>query len=151
VGITRWPSGSGGHDGGVTRRERPVLVYDGDCGFCTTSVRFVERRVRPDAEIVAFQFADLDALGTTARRAEYEVLWVGRGGQITGGAQAVAALLRHAGGPWWPLGALIRLAPFRWVAHGVYRLVANNRDRMPGGTAACALPAARRPGDQGAP
>jgi predicted DCC family thiol-disulfide oxidoreductase YuxK len=40
----------------------------------------------------------------------------------------------------------MRVPPLRWIAHGVYRLVANNRDRMPGGTAACKLPAAQRPG-----
>ncbi|GAA4101390.1 DUF393 domain-containing protein [Actinomadura miaoliensis] len=130
----------------MTRRERPVLVYDGDCGFCTTSVRFVERRVPTSARIVAFQFADLDALGTTAQRAEYEVLWVDRAGRVTGGAQAIARLLMDAGGVWWPLGAVLRVPPVRWIAHGVYRLVANNRHRMPGGTAACVLPAAQRPG-----
>ncbi|GLW67029.1 hypothetical protein Arub01_52720 [Actinomadura rubrobrunea] len=130
----------------MTRRERPVLVYDGDCGFCTASVRFVERHVPTSAQIVAFQFADLDALGTTAERAEYEVLWVDRSGRVSGGAQAIARLLMDAGGAWWPLGALLRVPPVRWIAHGVYRLVAANRHRMPGGTAACALPAAQRPG-----
>ncbi|GLZ10876.1 hypothetical protein Acsp04_11110 [Actinomadura sp. NBRC 104425] len=130
----------------MTRRERPVLVYDGDCGFCTTSVRFIERRIPTSAQIVAFQFADLDALGTTAERAEYEVLWVDRAGRVSGGAQAIARLLMDAGGPWRPVGAVLRVPPVRWIAHGVYRLVAANRHRMPGGTAACALPAAQRPG-----
>ncbi len=27
----------------MTRRDLPVLVHDGDCGFRTTSVRFAER------------------------------------------------------------------------------------------------------------
>jgi predicted DCC family thiol-disulfide oxidoreductase YuxK len=130
----------------MTGRERPVLVYDGDCGFCTSSVRFIERRIPTAAEIVAFPFAELDALGTTAERAEYEVLWVDRSGRVTGGAQAIARLLMDAGGVWWPLGAVMRVPPLRWIAHGVYRLVANNRHRMPGGTAACMLPAAQRPG-----
>jgi predicted DCC family thiol-disulfide oxidoreductase YuxK len=125
---------------------RPVLVYDGDCAFCTTAVHFIERRVRPRCEITPWQFADLDALGTTQRRAEYELLWVTPIGTIDGGAQAVARLLLSAGRGWAVLGALLSLPPLRWVAHGVYRLVANNRERMPGGTPACALPAAdRRP------
>jgi predicted DCC family thiol-disulfide oxidoreductase YuxK len=130
----------------MKRRERPVLVYDGDCGFCTTSVRFLERHIRTDATIVAYQFADLGDLGITAERAEYEVLWVDTEGRVTGGAQAVARLLMDAGGLWWPPGAIMRVPPFRWLAHGAYRLIANNRHRMPGGTAACMLPAAQRPG-----
>lgn len=133
---------------GMTRRERPVLVYDGDCGFCTASVRFLERRVPVDAEVVAFQFADLAALGTTQERAEHEVLWVDRAGRVSGGAEAIGRLLTAAGGMWRVPGVVMRTPPVSWLAHAVYRLVANNRQRMPGGTAACMLPAAQRPGAQ---
>ena len=39
-----------------------------------------------------------------------------------------------------PLGVLLLTPPFSWIAKAAYRWIANNRDRMPGGTAACALP-----------
>jgi predicted DCC family thiol-disulfide oxidoreductase YuxK len=124
---------------------RPVLLYDGDCGFCTTSARFIERHVPSKAEIVAYQFADLEALGTTADRASRELLWV-EGDRVRGGAQAVAGLLIDAGGLWRPLGLVIRVPPFRWIAAGVYHLITVNRFRLPGGTPACALPPRERPG-----
>lgn len=127
-------------------RTRPVLLYDGDCAFCTSSVHAAERLLRPGGEITPWQFADLDGLGVTRARAEHEVLWVTPVGTVYGGVQAVAKLLLHTGGAWAVPGALLTLPPLRWVAHGVYRLVADNRDRMPGGTPACALPADRRPG-----
>ncbi|MCW2905100.1 MAG: hypothetical protein JWO67_7365 [Streptosporangiaceae bacterium] len=130
----------------MLRRERPVLVYDGDCRLCRTSVRFVERHVPTSAEIVAFQSTDLDDLGTTRERAAHEVLWVDRGGHVYGGAQAVAKLLMDAGGPWWLLGVIARIPPFRWLAHAFYRLIADNRYRIPGGTAACGLPVRLRQG-----
>ncbi|TJZ97045.1 thiol-disulfide oxidoreductase DCC family protein [Actinacidiphila oryziradicis] len=123
----------------------PVLVYDGDCSFCTTSVRFAERRIRPHCNVVAWQFADLGSLGITQQRAEYEVLWVTPTGTVHGGSQAIAKLLLNAGRGWTLLGTLLALPPVRWLAHGTYRLIANNRERMPGGTAACALPADHRP------
>ena len=126
-------------------RTQAVLVYDGDCAFCTTSVRFVERRVRPRCEITPWQFADLEALGTTRQRAEYELLWITPAGHVRGGAEAVAALLRAGGGGWPVMGTLLTLPPVLWAARGVYRLVANHRDRLPGGTPVCALPADRRP------
>ncbi|MFJ2227018.1 thiol-disulfide oxidoreductase DCC family protein [Streptomyces halstedii] len=125
---------------------QPVLVYDGDCAFCTTSVTFLVRRLRPKCTVVPWQFADLDALGVTRRRAEYELLWITPGTTVYGGAQAVAKLLSKAGGAWAWLGAALTLPPVRWIAHGVYRLVAGNRHRLPGGSPACALPADRRPG-----
>ncbi|MDQ0792918.1 thiol-disulfide oxidoreductase DCC family protein [Streptomyces sp. B1I3] len=122
-------------------RTRPVLVYDGDCGFCTTSVKVVQRLLGPRCVTVPWQWADLEALGTTQQRAEHEVLWVTPAGPVYGGSEAVAKLLLRSRAGWPVLGALLTLAPLRWVAHGVYRLVADNRHRLPGGTAACALPA----------
>lgn len=68
------------HDGGV--RVRPVLIFDGDCGFCTTSVGVVQRLVRPRCEAVAWQHADLASLGVTAERARYEALWVTPHGRV---------------------------------------------------------------------
>jgi predicted DCC family thiol-disulfide oxidoreductase YuxK len=123
----------------------PVLLYDGDCGFCTRAARFLERHIPVRAEIVAFQFADLDALGTTTDRARRELLWI-EDGRVHGGARAVARLLAGAGGPWRLLGLTMGVPPFRWAAQGGYRLVAANRHRLPGGTPACRLPAAERPG-----
>ncbi|XRQ15919.1 thiol-disulfide oxidoreductase DCC family protein [Actinomadura welshii] len=123
----------------------PVLVYDGDCGFCTSSVRFIERHVPVQAAAVPFQSADLRALGTTVERAQREVLWVDRAGRVSGGAEAVGRMLTAAGGPWRALGVAVRIAPVSWAARAAYRLVAVNRHRLPGGTAACALPAAPGP------
>lgn len=124
-------------------RTRPVLVYDGDCAFCTTSVRYAERHIRPNCEVTPWQSADLASFGTTQQRAEHELLWFTPTDTVYGGAQAVARLLLSAGKGWAVLGALLVLPPVRWIAHGVYRLVANNRASMPGGTAACAVPADR--------
>jgi predicted DCC family thiol-disulfide oxidoreductase YuxK len=119
-----------------------VLIFDGDCGFCTMSVGVARRLVRPRCETVASQHADLASLGVTEERARYEALWVTPTGRVHGGAQAVAKLLLSAGGPWSVIGAVLTLPPVRWAAHGVYRLVADNRGRLPGGTAACAVPGA---------
>ncbi|WP_018658031.1 thiol-disulfide oxidoreductase DCC family protein [Actinomadura flavalba] len=119
---------------------RPVLVFDGDCGFCTSSVGFVRRRVPTPAAIVPYQRADLAALGVPRERAARELLYVDASGRVSGAAQAVARLLVGAGGVWRPLGLLLRVPPVSWLALGVYRLVAANRGRLPGGTPACALP-----------
>ncbi|PRX96069.1 thiol-disulfide oxidoreductase DCC family protein [Allonocardiopsis opalescens] len=135
----------------MAARTRPVLVYDGDCAICTRCVAFAERYVKADADIVAWQFADLAALGTTAERAEYEVLWVRKDGRVEGGSDAVGAVLLSSARPyWWPLGSLLRAAPLRPLMQRLYQLVAVNRHRLPGGTAACAMPAHLRPGAGGA-
>ncbi|MGY1857667.1 thiol-disulfide oxidoreductase DCC family protein [Modestobacter sp. SYSU DS0290] len=119
---------------------RPVLLFDGDCGFCQRVAGWAPRVLPADARVVSWQSADLTALGTTAERAAREVLWVRRSGRVDGGAQAVAHALLVARWPLPLLGFLLVLPPVRWVAAGVYQLVAANRMRLPGGTAACALP-----------
>jgi predicted DCC family thiol-disulfide oxidoreductase YuxK len=126
---------------------RPTLVYDGDCGFCTLAAERARRLLPPDCAVTAWQVTDLASLGVTRARARREVLWVSRSGQVAGGARAVAEALRTAGGPWALLGLVLRLPPLSWAAQAVYRVVAANRTRLPGGTAACALPP-RSPSDR---
>jgi len=124
----------------------PMLVYDGDCTFCTFCVRFIEKRLPTPADLVTWQGTDLAAYGVTVQRAQYELLWIAPDGHVDGGAQAVAGLLLDSGGGWRLVGAALRVVPLRWLAHLVYRFVANNRSRLPGGTPACSVPAGRRPG-----
>lgn len=124
---------------GALRPGRPVLVYDGDCGFCTTSAMAAERRLGL-SHVVPWQHLDLDALGLTADACERAVQWVGEDGRIASGERAVAAALRHAGGIWRPLGVMIDLPGVRQIAGLAYRLIARYRYRLPGGTPACRLP-----------
>ncbi|HET6950742.1 MAG TPA: DCC1-like thiol-disulfide oxidoreductase family protein [Acidimicrobiales bacterium] len=123
---------------------RPVFLYDGDCAFCTTCAHFIERRIPTTAAVRPWQFADLDALGVTQAAAEDAVQWVAPGHPAVAGPVAIARLLVDAGSFWRPLGWVLGCAPVRWVAWPLYRLIARNRHRLPGGTAACSLPQAER-------
>jgi predicted DCC family thiol-disulfide oxidoreductase YuxK len=119
-------------------RHRPVLVYDGDCGFCTTCVRLLER-IGPDAEIVAWQLTDLTELGITEEQAADAVQLVQVDGAVRSGHEAVAAVLGTAGRIWQVAGRALLLPGVAWVAAKAYRLIADNRYRLPGGTPACAV------------
>ncbi|MGH8960953.1 MAG: thiol-disulfide oxidoreductase DCC family protein [Jatrophihabitantaceae bacterium] len=129
----------------MSTRPRPVLVYDGDCAFCTRSVRLVPW-LRANVEVRAWQSADLAALGLTAEQAGESVQWVGGDGHIESGHRAVAALLRVSRPPLPVLGRVTLLPGISWVAARAYAWVSANRYRLPGGTAACALPPEQRPG-----
>jgi predicted DCC family thiol-disulfide oxidoreductase YuxK len=119
-------------------RTRPVLVFDGDCAFCTSSAHRLER-IGPKAEIVAWQFADLDELGITAAQATEAVQWIGVDGRVRSGHEAIAAALGTAGWPWRIAGRLITLPGISTLAAVTYRWIARNRYRLPGGTPACAV------------
>jgi predicted DCC family thiol-disulfide oxidoreductase YuxK len=112
-------------------RQRPVLVFDGDCAFCTRCARLLER-IGPDAEIVAWQLTDLTALGLTEEQANDAVQWVAADGTIRSGHEAVAAALCTAGRTWRLAGRILLLPGISWLAARVYRLVADHRSRLPG-------------------
>lgn len=119
----------------------PLLVFEGDCGFCTTSARFGQRWLGLD-HVEPWQFLDLESLGLTAEQCTTAVQWVAEDGEVVAAEFAVIASLRHAGGVWKVLGGLVNLPGIRQLAGVVYRLVAKYRHQLPGGTPACKLPGA---------
>lgn len=126
-----------------------MLVFDGDCAFCSSCARLLER-IGPDTEIVAWQVADLEELGITPEQAAEAVRWVGADGEVRSGHEALAAALVTAGAAWRILGRAILLPGVSALAAAGYRLVARNRHRLPGGTPACATgPAAAKSSSRG--
>lgn len=121
----------------LRQRKRPVLVYDGDCAFCTKCAHAVER-IGPDAEIVAWQLTNLAELGITKEQAADALQWVEVDGTVRSGHEAIASVLSSAGRIWKIIGRAILLPGISWMAAKVYRLVAENRHRLPGSTPTCA-------------
>jgi hypothetical protein len=129
----------------------PVLVYDGDCAFCSSSVRWLEARFPHAFSAVPYQRTDLGPLGLSERECHERVQWIGDvASPVTtreSGARAVGALLRVGGSAhegalgtvYRCAGALTAVPPTSWVARGIYSLVAANRHRLPGGTPTCRL------------
>jgi predicted DCC family thiol-disulfide oxidoreductase YuxK len=116
----------------------PLLVYDGDCAFCTRTARRVERRLHGRADVQAWQFLDLAALDLTVRDVTTAAWWID-GPRRDRGHRAIGRALVAVGGAWGVVGRLLLVPPVSWVARPVYALVARFRHRMPGATDACRL------------
>jgi hypothetical protein len=100
------------------------------------------------ATVRAWQFADLATLGVTADDCDRAVQWIsvdahGRR-HVSAGPAAIADLLRSSRPYWRVVGRVLATRPVLALAWPVYRWVSRHRDRMPGGTATCALPASQR-------
>ena len=121
----------------------PLLIFDGDCAFCTSSVRFIERRIRRHPRIQSWQRSDLAKLGLTQEQCETAVQLI-ENGRVTSAHVSIARLLIYGKLGWAVLGYLLLVPGIKQIAGVVYRWVAKNRDRMPGGTAECALPQSER-------
>jgi predicted DCC family thiol-disulfide oxidoreductase YuxK len=116
-----------------------LLIFDGDCGFCTTSVRHLERTLPAMPASIPFQWADLDALGLSTDEAAARV-WLVTESHQYGGHLAFSALLRHQPHPGLRFaGWLLATPPFSWAGALGYSLVARYRHLLPGGTPACAV------------
>lgn len=123
-----------------SQASKPVFIYDGDCAFCSSSVRFF-RKLSPknSVNIEAFQFLNLPLFGLTSQQCLAEAKFVAKDGQISGGYMAFARLFELQTGWLKFVGKFLRLPIVRTVSAAVYKWVAKNRYRLPGGTPECAL------------
>lgn len=116
---------------------RPLLIFDGDCAFCTSCENWAAKRI--DHEAVPWQFAELSELGLTTDQVQ-ESIWLIDGGKVTSGSDAAAELLKHARAFHWRfVGELMSLPGVRQLARPAYRFLARHRHHVPGGTPACEL------------
>jgi len=118
----------------------PVLVYDGDCAFCSSSAGWITAHWNGPQRAVAWQHlsdGQLERLGLTLDDVRGAAWWIDPSRGRSRGHLAIARALRAADG--WPsvAGRILLLPPFRWLAAGAYPLVARWRHRLPGGTPAC--------------
>lgn len=128
---------------------RLTVLFDGHCGFCTRCVEEVRRLDdRGRVEFLAHQVPGVrERWGVTRAQAEYQLWAIGPGGERSGGAQAVAAILdtllgldpgtrgRNPGRvrlPRAPLARASRLPLVEPLLDRAYQWVARNRGRFPG-------------------
>jgi predicted DCC family thiol-disulfide oxidoreductase YuxK len=123
----------------MTTVSLPVLIFDGECGFCTMSARWLHRWVvrGGSTRLAPWQQLDLDDLGITEDQCRASVQWVGEDGQVASGHKAIAAILRDGHLVWRAIGALLVAPGFSWLARRLYSWVAAHRYVLPGGTPAC--------------
>jgi predicted DCC family thiol-disulfide oxidoreductase YuxK len=115
-------------------RRRAVVLYDGECGFCTRVVDTAVDRIGTPVDYEPYQTADLLSLGVSRSEAEHSVHWVGPDGRLASGSAACARVLVDTGGGWRLLGWALLAPPLSWVAEAAYRIVARYRRHLPGTT-----------------
>lgn len=118
-----------------------VLFFDGECGFCSVSVRRVARLDRRGVVSFAPLQGELAAEHGFARYAEgggTMVLLRESDGRVFLRSDAVLELCRALGGP-WRLLLIGRLVP-RPLRDAAYRWIASRRRGFGGRTPSCDLP-----------
>ena len=119
-----------------------VMLFDGACGFCAASVRFIARRSSASAiRFCAMQSgtgrAALAALNLPLR--DFETLAVVEAGRLRTKSDALLRLAASMRFPWPLLATLARPVPASWRDR-LYEFVAANRYRILGRRDSCGLP-----------
>ncbi len=125
--------------------DAPILVYDGDCAFCSRAVRFV---LRHDRRRRTVRFATREGAAGRAVRERHAALrdveslvwvdWVAGAERAQIRSDAVLAVATYLGGVWAVLGGLGLLVP-RPLRDGVYSVVARVRRRITRGAPECLM------------
>ncbi len=119
------------------------LVYDDDCGFCTTTALAWQRRTRRSTNAMLLPASQAvtgpRAVGLTQAQVDRSVWWVADGVRLEGG-RAVLAAFHVLTQPWRFMGVVLRWTPLRFAVIALYPTIARHRHRLPGATEACAVP-----------
>jgi len=119
-----------------------ILFFDGDCAFCSASVRRVVALDKHERVSFAPLQGKLAAeLGFSKYAASEEgtmVLLRESDGKVFTRSDALIELARGLGGA-WRLTTVARFIP-KFLRDAVYRWIANNRFRFMGKSDACSLP-----------
>lgn len=112
---------------------KPVMLWDGDCGFCARWIKRWQRFTAGKVEYIPYQSLEADEKG---RLKKFPALFVGDceksvqlvlpDGSVYSGAEAVFRSLAIGGKKGW-LRLYRRFPGFQFVSEKVYRLIANHR------------------------
>lgn len=112
-----------------------MLLYDGDCGFCSKFATFVTRRFSDGANrCVPWQgVGDLEILGLSERILHDDAAWIDTEGRVALGHRAIGHALAACRGPVRSVGTVIMSPLMAGPASRAYRLMARNRGRISAG------------------
>jgi len=120
-----------------------VLIYDGDCQFCQLSLEFGLKHLKIFPKYVAFQRISPADFGLTSEQVQSQIFMASTAQapeKPVGGHLAAAEIMRMQKNPLLLfIGWLMTKPPVSWLAGLVYRWVAKNRHRLPGGSRQCKI------------
>jgi len=116
-----------------------VLIFDGDCSFCTSTANYFTKSTAGRVRAEAWQLTDLTKYGLTSEQTIKRVYLIGESKQYEANWAFAKLLTLQTNVFYKLLGYLLFIPPISWLAIPGYYLVARYRHLLPGGTPACKL------------
>ena len=117
--------------------DQHMLVYDGDCAFCTTWVNRLQGWLPVFPPIRTSQSLSLEDYALTQEDVDRYAWYLTPSHQYAGHLAASALFRIQPGFGLRLVGWLMATPPLSWLAAAGYAFVAKFRGRLPGGTATC--------------
>lgn len=117
--------------------ERPLFLFDADCGVCQNGTDAIRERINPPVDIVASNAVDYQALGITRDDLDEGPVFVTEKGEFVVGPVGMARMLSMSRRPYRYVGRLMLLPGIRHALAALGPAMYRNRYRLPGSTPAC--------------
>src|SRR5258708_26453979 len=108
----------------------PLLIYDGDCGFCKYWLRYWQRLTGDRVAYAPYQEVAAQYPEILVAEFQRAVQYVAPDGKIASGAEAVLLTLSHTSGKGFWLTLYRRVPGFAAIAEGIYEFVASHRAEL---------------------
>lgn len=105
----------------------PLLVYDGDCGFCRLWIDYWRSLCVERVIFAPFQEVAGDLPEIPLEHFKKSVQLVTPGGEVFRGAEAVLRALAYVSGKGWLLWMYKKIPGFSFMSEAAYRLIAAHR------------------------
>jgi lipase maturation factor 1 len=109
---------------------KPLMVFDGDCNFCTLWIRRWRQSTGDAVDYLPAQDPQIATQFPEIPREQFDtaVQLIETDGAVYGGAEAVFRALAHNPKHTWPLSAYQNSEAVSGVTEWAYRVVANDRE-----------------------
>ena len=111
----------------TTVERQPLLIYDGDCGFCIYWVRYWQRLTGYRVNYAPYQEVSAQYLEIPPTAFQRAIQYIAPDGKIASGAEAAFLTLSHASGKGFWLMLYRHLPGFAAIAERIYSFVASHR------------------------
>lgn len=115
--------------GATVSRPAPIFLWDGECGVCSSFVRWIERNGGREFRTAPYQAVDLSRFTLTHDECRAAAQWI-TGTERRSGSDAIAAALLHCRWPLRLMGAFIDFSAVRPFARIGYRIFARYRRHL---------------------
>jgi predicted DCC family thiol-disulfide oxidoreductase YuxK len=110
--------------------DRPVILYDGSCGFCLRWIARCRKLFGEDISYVTSAEGGAQFPEIPAEALDRAMHLVETDGRVYAGADAVARALARRPGHGWVFWCYAHVPGLAWLARKGYTVVARNRERL---------------------